>query len=157
MLFTALCSPGESSQNINRRRPYDKYFEMQIFQDEVTFLEYVINQIGVRLDPERVAAILRYPAPRNQKNLRQFLGTFDFHNEFIVGYENYVGQFLPLMKKGGKCTWTGEMQAAFQSLSEQFTSSIHLVHSDTELPYCVYTEACKHGISGILMQKHHDR
>lgn len=122
-------------------------------QTEVTFLGHKINQLGVSPDPQRIAAILNYPAPRNQKQLRQFLGTCNFHSKFIVGYANYVGPLVPLLKKGTRWTWTDEKQLAFATLREQFARSIQLVHPDATSPYCIYTDACRYGISGILLQR----
>jgi hypothetical protein len=123
-------------------------------QAEVKFLGHRINQYSVSPDPERIAAILKYPAPRNQKQLRQFLGTCNFHSKFIVGYASYVGPLLPLMKKGCRWAWTAELQSAFETLRANFASSIQLIHPDGDLPYCIYTDACSYGISAILMQQH---
>jgi hypothetical protein len=43
-------------------------------RSEIVFLGYVLSEGGVRPDPQRIQAILSYPAPRNQRQLRQFLG-----------------------------------------------------------------------------------
>jgi hypothetical protein len=72
----------------------------QFCQTEITFLGHRITQTGVSADPARVEAILNYPPPRNQKQLRQFLGTCNFHHRFIVNYADYIAPLLPLMKKG---------------------------------------------------------
>jgi hypothetical protein len=51
------------------------------------------------VDPERIAAILNYPAPRNQKQLRQLLGICNYHHRFITNYADYVAPLLGLLKK----------------------------------------------------------
>jgi transposase InsO family protein len=122
-------------------------------QTEVKFLGHRINQTGVSADSDRVAAIRKYPVPRNAKQLRQFLGTCNFHNRFIVGYANYVAPLLPLLKQGTKWKWTAAEQAAFEDLRECFASTIHLVHPNQDLPYAIYTDASKYGISSVLSQK----
>jgi hypothetical protein len=63
-----------------------------------------------------VEAILKHPAPKNAKQLRQFLGTCNFHSRFIVGYANYVAPLLSLLKHGVKWRWTEEMQSDFEKL-----------------------------------------
>jgi hypothetical protein len=120
----------------------------------VRFLGQRINQYSVSPDHERIAAILKYPVPRNQKQLRQFLGTCNFHSKFIVGYANNVGPQLPLTKKGCRWAWTAELQSAFETLRAKFAGSIQLVHPDKDLPYCIYTDACSYGISANLTQRH---
>jgi hypothetical protein len=76
--------------------------------DEVKFLGHRIDKTGVSADPQRIEVILHYPAPRNCKQLRQFLGTCNFHSRFIVGYANFVAPLLPLLKQGTKWEWTTE-------------------------------------------------
>jgi hypothetical protein len=119
---------------------------------EVSFLGHKINQYGVSPDPERMAAILKFPPPRNQKQLRQFLGTCNFHHRFIVNYASYTAPLLPLLKKCMRWKWTVEMQTAFETLRAKFADSIHLVHPDDNLPYSIFTDASKFGISSILSQ-----
>jgi hypothetical protein len=121
-------------------------------REEARFLGHRIDRTGVSADPERIAAILHYPVPRNSKQLRQFLGTCNFHSRFIVGYANYVAPLTPLLKQGARWRWTQEKQDAFLNLRECFARSIHLVHPCEELPYDIYTDASKLGISSILTQ-----
>jgi hypothetical protein len=121
--------------------------------EEVKFLGHRIDKTGVSADPGRIEAILHYPAPRNSKQLRQFLGTCNFHNRFIIGYANYTAPLLPLLKQGTKWEWTHEMKDAFLKLREAFARSIHLVHPREELPYAIYTDASKLGISAVLTQE----
>jgi hypothetical protein len=88
-----------------------------------------------------VEAILKYPAPRNVKQLRQLLATCNFHHRFINNYANYTAPLLPLIKKGVRWRWSPDMQAAFETQRAQFARSIHLIHPDEEMPNEIYTEA----------------
>jgi hypothetical protein len=49
--------------------------------------------------------------------------------------------------------WTAEMQSAFEIVRAKFATSIELNHPDNDLLYCIYTNACRYGIRGILMQR----
>jgi hypothetical protein len=89
---------------------------------------------GVTPCPKRIEAILSYPLPKNQKQLRQFLGVCNYHHRFITGYADYVTPLLALLKKGTKWKWTPELQRAFETLRAKFADSIHLVHPDVSLP-----------------------
>ena len=59
-------------------------------KQEIKILGHVVSDKKVKVDQERIAAILNYPAPRNQKQLRQFLGTCNYHHRFIVNYADYI-------------------------------------------------------------------
>jgi hypothetical protein len=121
-------------------------------KEEVKFLGHRIDRTGVSADPERIAAILHYPASRNARQLRQFLGTCNFHSRFIAGYANYVEPLTPLLKQGVKWKWSQESQDAFLKLRESFANSIYLVHPREDLPYAIYTDASKLEISSIQTQ-----
>jgi hypothetical protein len=80
------------------------------------FLGHVIGPEAISADPRRIPAILSYLAPRNQKQLRQFLGTCGFHNKFVINYADLVTPLSPMLKKGVKWKWTVHIQQAFEEL-----------------------------------------
>jgi hypothetical protein len=124
----------------------------KFFQKSIKFLGHIIGGKGVSSDPDRIASILTYPVPKNQKQLRQLLGTCNFHHRFIVRYAEYTAPLVPLLKKGVRWKWTKEHGEAFERLRSVFAASIHLSHPRTDLPYVIYTDASCYAISGILMQ-----
>ena len=91
-------------------------------KQEIKFLGHFVSDKKVKVDPERISAISNYPAPRNQTQLRQFLGTCNYHHRFIINYANYVAPLLGMLKKG--------MQIAFETLREKFANTIQLIPSD---------------------------
>jgi hypothetical protein len=64
-----------------------------------------------------------------------------------------VAPLTTLLKQGAKWEWTAEKQDTFLRLRESFARSIHLVHPRNDLPYAVYTDASKLGISSVLTQE----
>ena len=74
----------------------DKY---EFCEQETKFLGHVISDRQLKVDPERIAAILNYPPPSNQKQLCQFLGTCNYDHLFIIKYADYVALLLGLLKK----------------------------------------------------------
>ena len=121
-------------------------------QPQMNFLGHIIGPEAISADPQRIAAILSYPAPRNQKQLRQFLGTCGFHHKFVINYADFVAPLSPVLKKGDKWKWTAYLQQAFEELHAQFANSIHLIHPNDELLYSIYTDASKFLIGALLMQ-----
>jgi hypothetical protein len=100
----------------------------QFCMKEVKFLGHCISKTGVTADPDRIKAILNYPTPKNCKQLRQFLGTCNFHSRFIINYADYTAPLLKLLKKEQKWEWTKVEQTAFTNLRNSFAHSIQLVH-----------------------------
>jgi hypothetical protein len=46
---------------------------------EVPFLGYLIYKNGVRMDPEKVAAVVDWPTARNVHDIQCFLGFANFY------------------------------------------------------------------------------
>ena len=107
-------------------------------------------------DRKRIEAILNFPAPKNQRQLRKFLGITNFHQRFIINYANYVAPLLELLRKGCRWQWSADKQTAFETLREMFAHSIHLVHPDHQLPYIINSDASSRAIGAILMQHSKD-
>jgi hypothetical protein len=119
---------------------------------EVSFLGHVISNGGVAPDQRRIKVILSYPAPKNQRQLRQFLGVCNYHHRFIVNYASFVAPLLQLLKKGIRWRWTDDLQKAFEVLRAKFADSIQLVHQDETLPYSINTDASNKAIGALLIQ-----
>ena len=107
---------------------------------QIKFLGHVISSEALMPDMDRIKAILSYPPPRNQKQLRRFLGICNFHQQFIPNYAHFVSPLLILLKRGHKWKWTSDLQKAFELLRDRFAHSIELVHPDSESDYVIYTD-----------------
>jgi hypothetical protein len=46
----------------------------QFRRSELKYLGHVVTTVGIATDPEKVSTIANYPAPRNVKELKSFLG-----------------------------------------------------------------------------------
>jgi hypothetical protein len=74
----------------------------QFCKPEIKFLGHIISDDGVKAVCGRNEAILTYPVPKNQRQLRKFLGMCNFHQQFILNYSLYVEPLLILLCKGNK-------------------------------------------------------
>ena len=128
----------------------------QFCKPEIKFLGHIISDQTVRPDKDRIEAILAYPAPKTQKQLRRFLGICNFHKQFIINYASYIEPLLTLLRKGNKWKWTGELQQAFEILRSKFAESLWLVHPDENKGWIINTDASGKAIGSVLMQEDGD-
>ena len=55
-------------------------------QDEVTFLGHVINGHEIRIEPDKVETIKKWPIPTRKRKVQSFLGFANYYRNFIAGY-----------------------------------------------------------------------
>lgn len=121
-------------------------------QTEVKYLGMIISTEGVRMDPDKVDAIVNWEAPINVKDVQAFLGFSNFYRRFIRSFSRIVRPLVSLTKKDAKFNWTATCQEAFQTLKSLFTSAPILRHFDPSKETIVECDASDFVSSGILSQ-----
>jgi len=89
--------------------------KFQFCEPEINFLGHIISDEGVKADRGRTEAILRYPVPKNQRELPKFLGIPNLHQHFNLNFSPYVEPLCILLRKGNKWQWTDAVQQAFET------------------------------------------
>jgi len=54
----------------------------KFFKLKTTFHSYVVSHNVIKTDPEKIFRILKYPIPKNIRELRSFLGLTDYYKKF---------------------------------------------------------------------------
>eukprot|EP00253_Pinus_taeda_P031798 PITA_31798 len=70
--------------------------------EEGKLLGHIISKDGIRIDPERIQAILQIPYPRNIKELQAFLGKINFLRRFIPNLAELIRLLRNMLKKDAK-------------------------------------------------------
>ena len=90
-------------------------------KQEIKFLGHVVNREKLMPDPQQIEPILNYLAPRNQKQLRRFLGVCGFHRSFI---HSFIHSFRSLSYDRSKASSKASSpHIAIQSFLLQMTVS----------------------------------
>ncbi|KAE9352474.1 hypothetical protein PR003_g4353 [Phytophthora rubi] len=104
----------------------------------------------VRADHEKISSICSWPTPKNQTELRQWLGLANY-----LHTKNYAGLIQPmssLLQKDVAWNWRPEHQDAFDSVKKSLASAPVLMLSDMSRPYHVVCAASDFAIGCALMQ-----
>ena len=124
---------------------------------EVTYLGYVVSKEGIKTDPSKTKVIKTYPIPKNQKQLRQAMGLFNFYRRFVKGFSQIAAPLNALLGKDVPFKWTMECDSAFSSLKNKLIEAPILGYPDMNLPFTLTTDASGSGIGYILSQVHPNR
>lgn len=79
---------------------------------EVDYLGHLISAQGVKADPSKIEAMLRWPIPKNIKALRGFLGLMGYYQKFIKGHGQITAPLTQLLKKNS-FSWSEGAAEAF--------------------------------------------
>ena len=139
----------------------------KFYKTEVEYLGYIIDSKGVRMDPSRVDAIIKWKEhpPKTYRDIQVFIGFCNFYRRFIYGFSKIARPILLLlkgMKKGRKPGlighhWQEPQQRAFEELIDQFTTAPLLRHYDRNLPLRLETDASQWALAGIISQPFKDQ
>lgn len=72
----------------------------KFFQSEVKFLGHIISTEGIRMDPEKVEAVMRFRPPINKREVQKYLGFLNFYRKYIKGFADLIQPLTELLKKG---------------------------------------------------------
>ena len=76
-------------------------------QDETMYFEFVISVDGLRMDPKKVKAILKWPTPENVSEVRSFHGFSSFYRKFIRNFSSVCNAMTKTMRGDKKeFEWT---------------------------------------------------
>ena len=127
--------------------------QTELFNKELTWLGYFINQDGVKPIRDKTEAITKLTAPNNVKELKSFLGSIQHLSKFINNLSKKTDRMRRLLKKNVRWEWTAEINEDFERLKKEITEAPCLAHFDPKRENYITTDACNTGPGATLWQK----
>ena len=119
---------------------------------EVDFLGHRVGLGKVEPRRQTVQALLDFPRPNNQKQLRSYLGLAGYYRKFIPHFAQLAVSLTNLLRKGMKFEWTPEAEAAFVDLKSRLASQPILRPPDFKLPFCIAVDASAVALGANIFQ-----
>ncbi len=128
-------------------------------RQEASYLGYYLGNGQLRLQVDNVEAVLRSPRPMSKKEVRSFSGLVGWYRRFIPNFVSIAVPLINLMSKtvNNPIPWTGDCEAAFNTLKEKMCSSPVLQTPNFFQRFLVQVNASATWIGAVLAQAVQER
>ncbi|MCQ7416301.1 reverse transcriptase domain-containing protein [Salmonella enterica] len=156
----AKSKPGEEHATILRKL-FERLrkFKLKLNPSKCTFgvtsgklLGFVVSHEGIRVDPDKVKAILEMPPPRTQKEVRGFLGRLNYIARFISHLTATCEPIFKLLRKNNTCIWNDDCQKAFEKIKQYLQNPHVLVPPTPNRPLILYLTVTENSMGCVLGQ-----
>ena len=110
-------------------------------QKEVIYLGHRISKEGVKVDLSKVDAVNSFPVPKNETQVRSFLGLCNYYRKFVKNFTYMAQPLQNLTKKDVPFAWSEKCQKAFDKLKDALCSPPVLAYPDLSKPFILTTDA----------------
>ena len=122
------------------------------FKKHIQYLGHLISADGIQPLPEKLESIAKMPAPKNPKEVKQFLRLVGYYRKFVPRFADISRVLTHLTKKDVEFKWTPECEKCFQISKEFLQQAPILRYQYPQAIYTLYTDASKYAYAGVLTQ-----
>lgn len=124
---------------------------------EIKYLGYHVDQHGIRPSDENIEAVLRFPIPRNAKELHRFIGLASYFRKFIPSFSVLAKPLYDLLKRDSVYKFGENEHDVFEALKYYLSHKPVLVIYSPQLETELHCDASASGYGAILMQRQIDK
>ncbi|GFV96611.1 retrovirus-related Pol polyprotein from transposon 17.6 [Trichonephila clavipes] len=123
----------------------DEHFEL---------LGFVVTPEGILIDKDKSVSINEFPVPKDQKQIKSFLGCCNFYRRYIKNFAKRALPLTNLLRKDTPFEWTSETQEAFDDIKKAILNPPVLALPDQNAELQITTDASSRGIGAVLEQEY---
>jgi len=128
-------------------------------KEEIQFCGFLIGRPGIRLDPEKIQAVLDWEPPTPgavplKTQLREYLGFCNFYKEAVDDYSDIAAPLTDLTSETKPWKWGDPEATAFQLLKMAVVTSPIRAAYEEGVPIEAHTDASDTGVAGTLEHRY---
>jgi len=122
-------------------------------QSQIEYLELVISENKVEMDPVKVARVYKWPTPENWTDMQAFIGFVNFYRRFIRDFSIIARPLFDLTHSDKAWNWDAKEQKAFECLKIAVTTIPVLGSSQGSEPFCIEADSSDFVSRAVLSQQ----
>lgn len=139
-------------QTLKDQELYAKFSKCDFWLSSVAFLGHIVSSEGIKVDPQKVEVVKKWPRPMTPTDIRSFLGLAGYYRRFVENFSSIAAPLTRLTQKKTKFLWSETCEGSFEKLKDRLTSAPVLTLPEGTEGFVVYCDASRVGLGCVLMQ-----
>ena len=137
---------------LKRENLYVELSKCEFGKTSLNYLGHIVGGGELKIDPSKVAVIVKWPKPKSATKVRSFLGAAQYWRKFISIFSSIAAPLHALTGLNKVFQWGGKQQKAFDTLKERISTTPILALPDLQHPFETKTDASEYAMGAVLMQ-----
>ena len=127
--------------------------KLKLRKSEVRYMGHLLTAEGLKIDPEKVKALLEMPAPTDKDGVKRLLGFVNYLAKFMEHLSDISTPIRDLEKEDVLFCWLDPQKRAFQRLKDLASKAPVLRYYDPQADVAIQADASQAGLGFALMQQ----
>jgi hypothetical protein len=123
---------------------------------ETKFLEMIIDRDDIKMNLEKIRAIVEWNTSNHLKDVQTFLRFVNFYRRFIKNFSKIVKSLIKMTRKDQSFYWIENCQIAFEQFKKRIIETLVLFYFSSELKTFLESDSFDYVSIEILSQKEDD-
>ena len=128
----------ESFRSANLKKNRTK---CEFFRTHVPFFGHIISKTGLEADPDKIAAVRKFPIPINPTEVTSFLGLCSYYRRYAKTFAEVARLLHKAKEVFASFNGTTKAQDVFETPKSRLTTTHFLAFPMMKEPFILYTDA----------------
>ena len=112
-----------------------------------------MSENGQQVEPDKIKAVLQFPTPKNQTQVKSFLGLASHYRRYLQGFHSIARPLHKASETSSAFQWNDEDQHALHFLKTSLTTTLILALPSLQKPFILYKDASHFAMGAVLPQE----